>query len=169
MNTREFTQKIATSLVLILVFVTLSIGQEQRSGQPEPSATSGDRSQGSLSKTESMGANAGTEIITWIEKHSGAITLVVTVVGFGLVCFQIFQAKKSLNGSTYAAVYNQQHAINQLFVDNPEFRGYFYNNVECPPSDSNRSRLLPVTDMFADFFEHLWVQERNLPRHIWPA
>jgi len=110
--------------------------------------------------------------VSWTDKaqaYSSILTLIVTVIGFSFVFFQIHQAQRSLNGSTHAAIYSQQHAINQLFVDHPELRKHFYENVPCRPADPNHEILLPVSDMVADFFEHLMQQRKNLPETIWPA
>jgi hypothetical protein len=119
-------------------------------------------------KTDAGNANPGTKIIRWIERYSETLKLIVTILGFALVSWQIWHAKKSLNASTYATIYNQSHAINQLLVDHPRFREYYYSNIE-PRNDQDRLQLLPMTDMFADFFEHIWLQKPHLPGHIWPA
>jgi hypothetical protein len=123
----------------------------------------------SPSNTGAADSSPGIKIIRWIQQYSGALTVIVTIVGFAFVCWQIWQAKRSLNASTYAAIYNQQHAINQLMIDHPKFREYFYAKIESPQNQEDRLKLLPMTEMFADFFEHLWLQRPHLPGHIWPA
>lgn len=102
---------------------------------------------------------------TW----TGVITLAVTIIGFAVLVHQIKQAKKTLHGSTHAAIYSQQHAINEFFIENPDLWRYFYDDCDCPPDDENRPRLVPAAYMIADFFEHLSQQSPNLPAEIWPA
>jgi len=97
------------------------------------------------------------------------VTALVTAVGFAFLYSQVAQAKRTLNSMTHAAIYSQEQSINELFVAHPEYRDYFYGSRECPPDDPARSALLSITDMIADFFEHIVQQRAHLPAGIWPA
>jgi hypothetical protein len=168
MSASNLTKGILVSSIVLLVAVGFCFGQPSPPNQTFPSSTTPADQFPASKNRDTRDANARIEIIRWIEQHAGVLTLVATVFGFAFVGWQIWQAKKSLNASTYAAIYNQSHAINQLLVDHPEFRDYYYSNIE-PRNDEDRLKLLPMTDMFADFFEHIWVQKPHLPGHIWPA
>jgi len=156
-------------IVTILTLVSCGAGREQQTSSASPSAASE-----SQPRNKPIDGTANTDRqddnIKWTEEaqaYSSIATLIVTLLGFAFLYSQIKQARQSLNGSTHAAVYGQQHAIHQYFIDHSEFRKYFYDNVNC--DDQNRGTLLPVAEMFADFFEHLSQQQSNLPASIWPA
>jgi len=114
----------------------------------------------------------GLASVTWTDSTqaiAAVVTAIVTAIGFTLVYWQVVQTKRTLNSATHAAIYSQEQEINELFVANPECREYFYHGRECPPGQSDRLALLSITDMVADFFEHIVQQRNHLPKGIWPA
>src|SRR5882762_6584645 len=125
---------------LILTLVTNCKGQERQPSKASPSVSPASQFQiRSLNGAEKT--DPADDQIKWTEKaqaYSSILTLIVTILGFSFLYSQIRQARQSLNGSTHAAVYGQQHAIHQYFMDHPEFRKYFYDNIDCLPDDANR-------------------------------
>lgn len=120
-------------------------------------------------------ARPRTEVVTkWTDKVqaiTSLLTLFVTVFGFIFVYIQISQAKHALNGSTHTAIYAQMQGINQLFIEKPNLRKFFYDGYDFPKeaTQEDKEAILPVADMLEDFFEHVTQQKENLPDKIWPA
>lgn len=158
------------TLILVLTLVSsVIVGQQlgQTSTTPSPQVMSGQ-----MLPTPSPTETVKVDTVKWTEKvqaYSAVFTFFITLFGFLFVYFQVRNAKRYLNGFTHATVYTQQHTINQLFLDHPDLRKYFYENVECSIANTDRPEVLPLAEMIADFFEHLAQQQANLPHGIWPA
>jgi hypothetical protein len=112
--------------------------------------------------------------IKWTDKIQAIcslLTFIVTVSGFIFVYIQINQAKHALRGSTHAAIYAQVQTIDQLFVEKPHLRKFFYGDYDFPKdaTEKDKEAVLSVADMMEDFFEHVTQQKENLPANKWPA
>jgi hypothetical protein len=92
--------------------------------------------------------------------------VIVTLVGFLLLRHQIKLVDLSTRGETHGYLYNHQHSITRFFIDNPNFRPFFYDNKEVSSTDSEFITLRAVTEMVADFSEHIYLQLPNLPSDI---
>ena len=92
--------------------------------------------------------------------------VIVTLVGFLLLRRQIRQVDLSTRGDTHGYLYNHQHSITRFFIDNPNLRPFFYDNKEVSPNDSEFTSLRAITEMVADFSEHIYLQLPNLPGDI---
>jgi hypothetical protein len=89
--------------------------------------------------------------------------VIVTLLGFLWLRRQIKQIDASTRGETYGDLYSHQHQITRYFIDNPNLRPFFYDNKEANSTDSEYGTIRAVTEMVADFCEHVYVQLPNLP------
>jgi hypothetical protein len=114
---------------------------------------------------------SGTNWTDKVQAIGSVLTFFVTLFGFIFVYIQINQAKHALNGSTHTAIYAQMQSINQLFIEKPNLRKFFYDGYDFPKeaTEKDKESVLPVADMLADFFEHVTQQKDNLPENVWPA
>lgn len=92
--------------------------------------------------------------------------VIVTLVGFLLLWRQIKQVDLSARGETYGDLYTHQHEITCFFIDNPNLRPFFYENKEVNNTDPEFANVRAVTEMVADFSEHVFIQLSNLPEGI---
>lgn len=92
--------------------------------------------------------------------------VIVTLVGFLLLRRQIKQVDLSTRGETHGYLYNHQHSMTRFFIDNPNLRPFFYDNKGVGSADSEFTTLRAITEMVADFSEHIYLQLPNLPSDI---
>jgi hypothetical protein len=90
--------------------------------------------------------------------------VLVTLTGFLLLRHQIKQVDLSARGETHGYLYSQQHSITRFFIDNPHLRPLFYDDKEVSVGDPTVIRA--VTEMVADFCEHIYIQLPNLPEDV---
>lgn len=111
--------------------------------------------------------------VKWTDKVQamcGVLTLVATIIGFIFLSIQITQAKHALQASAHTAIYAQIQTIDQIFVDKPSLRKFFYDNYDFPAdaTEKEKEAVVPVADVMQDFFEHVTLQRENLPENKWP-
>jgi hypothetical protein len=94
---------------------------------------------------------------------ASAASVVVGLIGFLLVVYQIRQLQRSIYGSTFESLYSQENNILHVFIDKPHLRPYFYDNKAVDPSDGNYNQVMAIAELCTDFFEHLSLAQENLP------
>jgi hypothetical protein len=94
-------------------------------------------------------------------------SLVVAVVGFGILIYQIKQLERAIRSNTQSELYSQGFEILKFLGENPEIRPYFYEGKELDVGDKSGDLVLSATEIVADFFEHVVLQKRNLPEAVW--
>jgi hypothetical protein len=98
----------------------------------------------------------------------GAIgSLLIAVIGFGILIFQIRQLERAIRGDTQSGLYAQTFEIMKFIADNPQIRPYFYDGKELRVGDESYNLVLTATEIVADFFEHVVQQKANLPDEVW--
>lgn len=91
--------------------------------------------------------------------------VIVTMVGFLLLRHQIKQVDLSARAETHGYLYTHQHSITRFFIDNPALRPLFYDNKEAT-AQGDPTNIRAVTEMIADFCEHIYLQLPNLPADV---
>jgi hypothetical protein len=91
--------------------------------------------------------------------------VIVTLVGFLLLRHQIKQVDLAARGETHGYLYTHQHSITRFFIDNPMLRPLFYDNEEVS-AQLGYASIRAVTEMVADFCEHIYLQLPNLPADV---
>jgi hypothetical protein len=90
----------------------------------------------------------------------------VATLGLGFVIRQLRLGYKALEGQTRAAIYQMSQSTYKIFIDRPELRPYFYNNLALPDEDPERSRVLAAAELLCDYFEHVYFSRKNLPKEL---
>jgi hypothetical protein len=99
----------------------------------------------------------------------GAIgSLVVAVIGFVVVIRQVRQVRQALHGDTHSKLYTEVGELLKLFLVYPDLRGYFYSGRQITTEDPEYNRVYLLAEAFVGHFEHVVLQEENLPDHIRP-
>jgi hypothetical protein len=94
---------------------------------------------------------------------AGDVILAVTLLVF------ITQARsmtRSTRASVYQTVAQQMMSIDQLFVERPELRPYFYGNKPPPTEEIERERVAAFAELFVDFMDNLVGQTPHIPEHL---
>lgn len=70
-------------------------------------------------------------------------------------------------GSPFDRVAAQMFQMDQVFVDHPEFRVYFYDGVHVPHEGDAMQRALAIAEMRLDFFDQVLKEDGSNPS-LWP-
>ena len=108
------------------------------------------------------------DLVTWSPVVQGTVSL----VGFGLVLWQLIVLRRNVQGSTQDRLYAQYTEICKLFLDRPYLRPYFYDNEpkpgSCPPDHPSLSgEIDAMSETILGLIEHAIVQHANLPGDSW--
>lgn len=95
-------------------------------------------------------------------------SLMVGIVGFGVVIYQIRQLKKAIHGETHGKLYPENYETIKLFLEYPQLRPYFYDNTDITRSSPDYNLAITVAELFCSLFEHVVLQMENLPEYMRP-
>lgn len=102
-----------------------------------------------------------------LQAIGAAGSLVVAVVGFAILIYQIKQLERAIRTTTQSELYSQGFEILKFLGENAQIRPYFYEGKKLNANDEVRNLVLGATEIVADFFEHVALQRRNLPSAVW--
>lgn len=94
-------------------------------------------------------------------------SLLIAVVGFLILIFQIKQLERAIRGDTQSGLYAHTFEIMKFIADSPQIRPYFYDGKELRAGDESYDLVMTATEIVADFFEHVVLQKANLPDEVW--
>lgn len=92
--------------------------------------------------------------------------VLIAIVGFGAVVYQIRQVREAVRADTHGRIYEHALEVQKLFVEHPQFREYFYGGAAMDPSAEEYARLLAFTELLADYLEHISLQCAYVPDHV---
>ncbi|QJW90877.1 hypothetical protein HNV11_16580 [Spirosoma taeanense] len=102
----------------------------------------------------------------YIQAITSIASVLVTLAGFILINRQIKQVDKSTRGQTHSYLYTHQDSITRLFIEKPALRAFFYDDLTPDTRHKNDIVIRAVTELVADFCEHIYLQLPNLPDDI---
>ncbi len=111
-------------------------------------------------------------------------TLLNTLVGcFGLVfvvvsLFFVFRQTRDLNRQTelatqasrvsaYNEVARQMMEIDRFFVENPQYKPYFYEGKAASKDQADYPAIASIAEWLADFMDSVFMLARTLPEYPW--
>jgi hypothetical protein len=90
--------------------------------------------------------------------------VLVAIAGFLFVSYQIRQISRASRASAHAAIFAHSLELTHLMLDNPEVRPYLCDGKDLLKGDPLYSDVVLACEMFADFYEHVFLQRENLPK-----
>jgi hypothetical protein len=110
-----------------------------------------------------MGAQ-WTDVVQTIASIAGVI---VTLIGFGLVLFQIRQVERAQRGETNVALYAHMENVRAVFQNHPEIRPYFYENRDIDPRDPLYDLAISTAESMVDLFELVTFLRATVQTDSW--
>lgn len=104
------------------------------------------------------------ELIQGIVGVLGFLGLVVSV---GLLIMQTRIAARATRAGVYQNVLVQMIDIDLFFIDHPELKPFFYNNMEISEEHPDYDRVLSVAEMLVDFIDGVFVLAPSMPEYPW--
>jgi len=109
------------------------------------------------------------------------LSLIISVAGFATVIISLvllirqtrdmtMQTKfvaESLRTSAYEAVASQMFTVDEIFINHPELRPYFYSGKDISEDDPAYNRVIAVAEFILDFFGSVLLQMQHFPQ-VWP-
>jgi hypothetical protein len=94
------------------------------------------------------------------------VTLVLLIYQNKIISEQTRYALQSVEGSIYASITTQTLAQDEIFINNPELRPYFYAGKELDPNDPLREKVHAIAEYLLDFYDSLEGQLKKYP-YLW--
>jgi hypothetical protein len=92
----------------------------------------------------------------------------VAVVGFVIVIRQVRQVRQALHSETQSRLYAEVNELLKVFFAYPELRPFFYEGRAMDRTHADYDRTWMLAGAFVAHFEHVVLQENNLPEQIRP-
>lgn len=103
----------------------------------------------------------------WTEIAQGVGSLasaIISLLGFYFLYRQISQTNENLRQSNHTAIYSINTEIYKFFAENSELRPYFHENK--PLNESDKNKVLSISELLGDFFEFIIVEKDSLAPEI---
>jgi predicted PurR-regulated permease PerM len=94
------------------------------------------------------------------------ITLIVLIYQNKIISTQTNYALQSVEGSIYSNITTQSLAEDQIFVNSPELRPYFYEGKLLEQGDPLKHKVHATSEYLLDFFDSLESQLKKYP-NLW--
>jgi hypothetical protein len=72
-----------------------------------------------------------------------------------------------LKANIYGSTAIQMFTVDQVFINEPELRPYFYSNKDIINNDPLYDKVVAVAELLLDFFDSILLQQQHFPQ-IWP-
>jgi hypothetical protein len=102
------------------------------------------------------------EVVTLLLSISGLVSLFFIAQQVRTASEQARTAKIQTQALTTQSVMNQLLQLDNLFINNPELRPYFYYGKEISEGDKNYDKALAVAEFQLDFFDSYLTQSEYL-------
>lgn len=109
----------------------------------------------------------GAHWIDIVQTIASVAGVIVTIIGFGLVMFQIRQVERAQHGETNVALYAHMQNVRAIFQDHPELRPYFYENKAMDQSDPLYNLAIGMAESITDLFELVTFLKSNIQADSW--
>ena len=106
-------------------------------------------------------------------KWTEVLQATIAIIGFVLVIHQVWRLKRTVQGQTNTSLYGHYLKVNELLLQNPHLRPYFYEDKLLDesagdPKDAHlRGEVEMMCEVIAGLLEHAVVQKDNLPADSW--
>jgi hypothetical protein len=91
------------------------------------------------------------------------VTLIVLIYQNKIISMQTRYALQSVEGSIYSNITTQSLAEDEIFINHPELRPYFYAGKELEPNDPLKHQVHAAAEYVLDFFDSLESQLKKYP------
>lgn len=104
----------------------------------------------------------------WLEVTRSVFTILSVILSgivFLWVTRQYRLAQRTFHERSYGDLYTQQQAITKLFLDEPEYRKYFYDGKDC--ADENQRLYCDIlAEKITVSFEFMWLILPHLEKDV---
>ncbi len=91
------------------------------------------------------------------------VTLIVLIYQNKIISMQTRYALQSVEGNIYSNITTQSLAEDEIFINHPELRPYFYAGKVLEPNDPLKHQVHAAAEYVLDFFDSLESQLKKYP------
>ena len=103
-------------------------------------------------------------LANWVEALGTWAQVILVLISFGFVWYQIRELRRSLESSASHSIYQMMVDIDKFFAEKPQLRGYFYRGKGINGLDEDaRDQVFATAEMITDWFYHAYQQRSNMP------
>lgn len=97
------------------------------------------------------------------------VTIPVAIVTVFLLLKQAKQLDETLKSQVYQGLIDNSLKIDQLMIENPEYRKYIYDHEPIPEEAKDLEKLWGILDFALDVVDNVKAQERFIPKPFLPG
>jgi hypothetical protein len=108
--------------------------------------------------------------ISWVNILNSIVSLgglFIAFSGFILIYKQLSKLNSTLINDAQGRLFVQNGEIRKLLVEKPYMRKYFFNSEKISTDHDNYSEVRTLAEMYANYMEHLVLQENNVNPNDW--
>ncbi len=91
------------------------------------------------------------------------VTLIMLIYQNKIISMQTSYALQSVEGSIYSNITTQSLAEDEIFINHPELRPYFYAGKVLDPNDPLKQQVHAAAEYFLDYYDSLETQLKKYP------
>jgi hypothetical protein len=91
------------------------------------------------------------------------VTLIVLIYQNKIISMQTRYALRSVEGSIYSNITTQSLAEDEIFINRPELRPYFYAGKVLEPNDPLKQQVHAAAEYLLDYYDSLETQLKKYP------
>jgi hypothetical protein len=108
------------------------------------------------------------ELLSLVISVAGFVTVIITLVLLMRqtreMTAQSNYAAGSLSKSVFETAAGRNLAVDEVFINDPELRPYFYSGKDISEDDPYYDKVIAVADFILDFFDYILLQPQYLPQ-----
>ena len=107
----------------------------------------------------------------WVTAFGTWCAIIPITISLIFVWTQIRNIRISVENQTYQSVYETEFGIHKYFLDNPQYRPYFYENVPYAPTGNvdkdktEKIKLDTLAEWICDFFDDVYQQRDTMSKY----
>lgn len=102
----------------------------------------------------------------YIQNVAAIIGVIVALVGFIALVYQLRQVERGLQSSARGSIYDMAARLKEVFLRHPELRPLFFNGEPVGPEDERYGLAIAVADYYALYLEQIITQGEALQPSI---
>lgn len=91
------------------------------------------------------------------------ISIIISICAVSLTFYQGYLHRKSYGEQVYEGFVSLFMRLDEIFIEMPELRAYFYEGVEISENDPRFTQVMAVAEMFDDVFAYGIEQANRVP------
>jgi len=78
----------------------------------------------------------------------------VTIVGVPFALIQLRRLNRTARSNAVSVLYERSAKLREYFIDRPDFRQYFYDDIEIKPDHEDYLLVVTIAENYLNFQEH---------------